>query len=405
MARTATETKDAAPHVVLIESNTTQNSAEIEASVATAAALVGESIVEPTSPITHRTTTSTSKASTVTSMYAQAEPPSSSSAFVGQESDLENSHRGINQHKVSNAQMKEMLARFDSENAASSGTWIERGFSWWSRQRSLARQEALRREVEEQRRILAESGVQQSLTATVGGMQMEVSMDHEIDAVGTANSQGELTDSADSGNVSTTSDDNDDTKEDDIWIPDGDVQPEPNSIPFIMNKRQRQSLATQALPSGLMYYRWTRLYSLARDGDSFYTFLRKVKDSPHTVLVVRTTKGAVFGAYADSPWNIHQKQASPEFFGTGLARLFSIQGDDAKVYKWTSANEYVQFLDVSSKMVALGGGGGSFGLCIEQDFQKGSTDKCATFDNEPLCSEPSFDIVDVECYGFMTGKF
>jgi hypothetical protein len=58
-------------------------------------------------------------------------------------------------------------------------------------------------------------------------------------------------------------------------------------------------------------------------------------------------------------------------------------------------------------MFAFGGGGddGAFGLAVEEDFQRGSTGHCDTFDNEPLCDEENFKIVDLEIWEFLTGVF
>ena len=63
--------------------------------------------------------------------------------------------------------------------------------------------------------------------------------------------------------------------------------------------------------------------------------------------------------------------------------------------------------DVTHKMLAFGGGGddGAFGLCVEEDFQTGSTGPCDTFDNKPLCNQENFEIVDLEFFEFMTGQF
>jgi hypothetical protein len=46
-------------------------------------------------------------------------------------------------------------------------------------------------------------------------------------------------------------------------------------------------------------------------------------------------------------------------------------------------------------MIAFGGGGdeGDFGLCVEDDFRRGSTGRCETFGNEPLCSQDQFGVL------------
>lgn len=50
--------------------------------------------------------------------------------------------------------------------------------------------------------------------------------------------------------------------------------------------------------------------------------------------------------------------------------------------------------------IALGGGGGSFGLFLEDDFRSGTTGPCHTFDNTPLCSEEIFEVFCFEVWGF-----
>ena len=68
-------------------------------------------------------------------------------------------------------------------------------------------------------------------------------------------------------------------------------------------------------------------------------------------------------------------------------------------------NRYIQLCDHQNKMIAIGGGNGTFGLCIQQDFQYGSTGACTTFQNEALCPDEQFSILDVEIYGFLLGQF
>jgi hypothetical protein len=206
-------------------------------------------------------------------------------------------------------------------------------------------------------------------------------------------------------------------EEDAAFIPPVRIEEERDHVeqsPFILNENQRQQIAFKVLPRGIVYCRWKRLYSLARDGDSFETCLNLIKEEKHTLLVVRTARNAIFGGYADSPWEPHTSGGACYYGGSG-AVLFRVdvsgRGEQKKStvkrYKWTGANRYVQLCDPSHKMLAFGGGGedGAFGLCVEQDFQVGSTGSCATFDNEPLTDQQTFDIVDLEIFGFLVGQF
>jgi hypothetical protein len=216
--------------------------------------------------------------------------------------------------------------------------------------------------------------------------------------------------------------------------------------PFILTEDQMHAIASHVLPKTIAFCRWRRLYGLNRDGDSFDACLRIIGTAQRTLMVIRTTKGDIFGGYADAPWHANDKGGSAGFYGSAAACLFSfsstykkskgknkktcfkfhennksnnnnINTDDGEttlsspsyinVYRWTGKNRYIQLCEVSSKKIAFGGGGddGAFGVCVQEDFQRGSTGPCDTFDNDPLCEDGSFDIVDVEFWEYLTGVF
>jgi hypothetical protein len=228
------------------------------------------------------------------------------------------------------------------------------------------------------------------------------------------------------------------------WIPPVRVEPEAEleRHPYVLLEHHMQQIAIHVLPRGIAYCQWKRLYSLARDGDSFEACLRLVHGARRTLLVVRTSRNAIFGGFADMPWE-PQSAGGARYFGGPNACLFKVEpinnhththgnnnktntdsasssdnGDDTeqnddtpadgvKCYKWSGANRYIQLCDMQHKMLAFGGGGeeGAFGLCVEKDFERGSTGPCATFNNEPLCEQEDFEIVDMEIFGFLVGQF
>jgi hypothetical protein len=69
-----------------------------------------------------------------------------------------------------------------------------------------------------------------------------------------------------------------------------------------------------------------------------------------------------------------------------------------EVYPWTARNNLVML--ANDEHVAMGGGGGSFGLYLEDDFRSGSTGSCDTYENPPLCSEEIFEVFCFEVWGF-----
>lgn len=225
--------------------------------------------------------------------------------------------------------------------------------------------------------------------------------------------------------------------EDEYLIPKVRIHPEPRLIKahsgdsidsprksdfkspaYILTPQQMHQIAIHVLPRTIAYCPWRRVYSLSRDGDSFDGCLRIISDVPRSLMVIRTTRGAVFGGYADSPWR-PVELGNAKFYGSAQACLFSVKDPEKpnnglksptnilNVYRWSGKNRYIQLCDSSSKMLAFGGGGsdGAFGLCVQEDFQSGSTGPCDTFDNAPLCDQETFDIVDVEFWEFLTGVF
>jgi hypothetical protein len=231
-----------------------------------------------------------------------------------------------------------------------------------------------------------------------------------------------------------------DSEEEDLEI---QIEPEPPSkyrpVPPILSKELMKDFAQFYLPAAVRMDKWKRLYSLTRDGDSFQTFVNNVARFPKSLIVVRTTREDIMGAYNEASWEVtHKHEEAAKFYGSGQSFLFKVstaanedvsfapmnlENDGAPsalrgtetpakkerivIYKWTGANRYIQLCDGHRKLVAMGGGGnkGTFGFCLEDDFAVGSSGPCETFGNEPLASEETFDVLDVEVWGFLSYMF
>lgn len=176
--------------------------------------------------------------------------------------------------------------------------------------------------------------------------------------------------------------------------------------PYILSNSLMRKIANTALPNVLQGMAWKRLYSLSRDGDSFQTFLRNVKYHSNTLIVVRTTKDNIFGGLADSEWGQRKTTTQKNYFGTGRSFLFSVSQDanshcHLNTYRWAGNNNYNQICDASEERIAMGGGGVGFGLCLQNNFARGSTEHCATFCNDPLVPDGYFEVLQLEVYGFI----
>ncbi|KAJ8920646.1 hypothetical protein NQ315_004785 [Exocentrus adspersus] len=120
----------------------------------------------------------------------------------------------------------------------------------------------------------------------------------------------------------------------------------------------------------------------------------------------------VFGAYCSSRWgerNIKDDRGNRQaYFGTGETFLFSLYPERAK-YPWVGMEgDKVQhgaelFMAADSKMITIGGGEGQ-AIWMDENIRYGKTDKCATFNNPPLCPSGDFEIRVLEVYGFATDQ-
>lgn len=199
------------------------------------------------------------------------------------------------------------------------------------------------------------------------------------------------------------------------------IIPDRSNVAPILSSNAMRQIVGKGLPASLIFSKWKRLYCLSRDGDSFEQMIRMVKGHQKTLLVVKSTRGDIFGGFADAVWEVqHSHEIGGGFYGTGRAMLFRVEREGEKVqtdgkddnatvqiYKWTGVNRYIQLCDFQKKTLAMGGGGndGSFGLCIEDDFRRGSTGHCETFNNEPLTNQEEFDVLELEIWGFQAGEF
>jgi hypothetical protein len=171
------------------------------------------------------------------------------------------------------------------------------------------------------------------------------------------------------------------------------------------------------LPDTLKGYNLKLLYSLQQHGADPGTFYARCQFDARTLIAIQTTRGEIFGGYMTMPW-----RPSEEYYGTGqsflwrksnkcdikrpgsLLRGFSSSPrqkriTNVEVYGWTGTNSY--FALCSDRSVAMGGGG-SFGLLVEEDFSRGTSGTSETYNNPPLASAPDFEVVNFECWGFTT---
>jgi len=160
------------------------------------------------------------------------------------------------------------------------------------------------------------------------------------------------------------------------------------STECILSETLRLGLAAELPP---MYaIRDCRLrYATDRDGCSLRTAYHRLAASGPTLLLILDNAGNRFGGFATAAW-----QPEPHYFGTGESFLFSAM-PALHVHRWTGANAHFQL--ANSDSIAMGGGG-RFGLWLDESFENGSSGACETYGTHASLSRQGefFRIVCVE---------
>eukprot|EP00511_Aplanochytrium_stocchinoi_P002559 CAMPEP_0204828664 /NCGR_PEP_ID=MMETSP1346-20131115/6545_1 /ASSEMBLY_ACC=CAM_ASM_000771 /TAXON_ID=215587 /ORGANISM="Aplanochytrium stocchinoi, Strain GSBS06" /LENGTH=354 /DNA_ID=CAMNT_0051957913 /DNA_START=57 /DNA_END=1118 /DNA_ORIENTATION=+ len=144
-----------------------------------------------------------------------------------------------------------------------------------------------------------------------------------------------------------------------------------------------------ALPTSYQGYNWTLVFSTAKHGENMSRLYQLAKDYQATILVIKDVNGVIFGGFTPSKWRIEA-----EYFGTGESFLFSFK-DAFNAYRWTEKNPY--FMLANEDSIAMGGGG-SFGLFLDEDLKGGTSGPCETYDNPCLASDEDFSSVVIELW-------
>ncbi|XP_034017817.1 nuclear receptor coactivator 7 isoform X2 [Thalassophryne amazonica] len=147
------------------------------------------------------------------------------------------------------------------------------------------------------------------------------------------------------------------------------------------------------LPARVQACPWRLAYSTVEHGTSLKTLYRNLADVDSPVLlVIRDMDNQIFGAFSTHPFRV-----SEHCYGTGETFLYSFC-PEIKVYRWTGDNSY--FVKGNTDSLQMGGGGGHLGLWLDAELYRGTTTKCATFNNQPLSTQQDFNVHSLEVWCF-----
>lgn len=148
------------------------------------------------------------------------------------------------------------------------------------------------------------------------------------------------------------------------------------------------------------------VFTTEEHGTSFQTLVRMIRGYEPTILLVKTSKGRVLGAYCSADWADRNKQSS-NFFGTGETFVFSFGPDmseaSLKVFRWVGLQKVSDgklrrnqnYYQCTQDGLNVGCGA----LCL-RSLSRGSSTRVPTFNNEPLADTEIFNISAVEVIAF-----
>ncbi|XP_057692908.1 MTOR-associated protein MEAK7 [Corythoichthys intestinalis] len=144
---------------------------------------------------------------------------------------------------------------------------------------------------------------------------------------------------------------------------------------------------------------WRLVFSTLLHGESFTRMLAGLTKCGPTLLLIKDTKGHIFGGFASYSWEV-----KPQFQGDSRCFLFSVF-PRLRVYSATGYNQHFMYLNQNQQTMpnglGMGGQHSYFGLWLDSDFGHGHSrarPKCTTFGSPQLSGDENFILDSVEVW-------
>ncbi|XP_037538613.1 MTOR-associated protein MEAK7 [Nematolebias whitei] len=144
---------------------------------------------------------------------------------------------------------------------------------------------------------------------------------------------------------------------------------------------------------------WRLVFSTHLHGESFTRMMTGLMHHGPTLLLIKDTKGHVFGGFASQTWEM-----KPQFQGDSRCFLFSVF-PTLRVYTATGYNDHFMYLNQHQQTMPNGLGMGGqhdyFGLWLDSDFGQGHSraqPKCTTFGSPQLSGDQEFTLDSMEVW-------
>ncbi|XP_051916875.1 MTOR-associated protein MEAK7 isoform X2 [Hippocampus zosterae] len=144
---------------------------------------------------------------------------------------------------------------------------------------------------------------------------------------------------------------------------------------------------------------WRLVFSTLLHGESFTRMVAGLTKCGPTLLLIKDTKGHVFGGFASLSWEV-----KPQFQGDSRCFLFSVF-PRLRVHTATGYNQHFMYLNQKQQTMpnglGMGGQHSYFGLWLDSDFGHGHSrarPKCTTFGSPQLSGDEDFILDSMEVW-------
>lgn len=144
---------------------------------------------------------------------------------------------------------------------------------------------------------------------------------------------------------------------------------------------------------------WRLVFSTHLHGESFTRMVTGLIKRGPTLLLIKDTKGHVFGGFASQDWEM-----KPQFQGDSRCFLFTVN-PSLRVYNTTGYNQHCMYLNQNQQTMpnglGMGGQHNYFGLWLDCDFGRGHSrarPKCTTYGSPQLSADENFTLDTVEVW-------
>jgi len=135
--------------------------------------------------------------------------------------------------------------------------------------------------------------------------------------------------------------------------------------------------------------KWHLCFRLSRDGSSYTQFTHQVKGRDSSVMIIKTHKGDIIGAFSASGFN---PETCSVFSGETFVFTFY---PSYSAFKWAKTTQF--YISITSDELMIGGGGGA-AIWLDGQFLSSFSEKCNAFNSPPLASSVQFNVVEMEIW-------